>query len=85
MPGCGMYCGYPGHDFSKVPEMAGDTAAGGLCGVFVPDVGGGLRLMCNLCCGREAFADGAIEVSVWTAKQTNGLYDMNGFCNRLIE
>ncbi len=34
---------------------------------------------------RETFADGAIEVSVWTAKQTNGLYDMDSFCNRLIE
>lgn len=34
---------------------------------------------------RETFADGTIEVSVWTAKQTNGLYDMNSFCNRLIE
>ena len=34
---------------------------------------------------RETFADGAIEVSVWTAKQTNGLYDMNSFCNRFIE
>lgn len=30
---------------------------------------------------RESFAAGAIEVSIWTAKQTNGLYDMDSFCN----
>lgn len=30
---------------------------------------------------REPFADGAIEVSKWTVKQTNGLYDMDDFCN----
>ena len=30
---------------------------------------------------REPFADGAIEVSKWTIQQTNGLYDMNDFCN----
>lgn len=29
---------------------------------------------------REAFADGAIDVSVWTAKQADGLYDMDDFC-----
>lgn len=28
---------------------------------------------------RETFADGAIEISVWTAKQTNGLYNMDNF------
>lgn len=30
---------------------------------------------------RESFADGAIEVSKWTIKQTNGLYGMDDFCN----
>jgi len=30
---------------------------------------------------RETFADGAIEVSVWTAKQANGLYHMDNFCD----
>ena len=30
---------------------------------------------------REPFADGAIEVSKWTVNQTNGLYDMDDFCN----
>ncbi len=34
---------------------------------------------------RETFADGAIEVSLWTVKQANGLYNMNNFCNCLIE
>ena len=34
---------------------------------------------------RETFADGAIEVSIWTAKQTNGLYNMDNFCNCLFE
>ena len=28
---------------------------------------------------REPFADGAIEVSLWTAKQANGLYHMDDF------
>ncbi len=28
---------------------------------------------------RETFADGAIEISVWTTKQTNGLYNMDDF------
>lgn len=30
---------------------------------------------------RETFADGAIEVSAWTVKQTNGLYNMDNFCD----
>lgn len=30
---------------------------------------------------REPFADGAIEVSVWIAKQENGLYHMDHFCD----
>lgn len=30
---------------------------------------------------RETFADGAIEVLEWTAKQANGLYDMDNFCH----
>ena len=30
---------------------------------------------------REPFADGAIEISKWIVKQTNGLYDMDDFCN----
>lgn len=34
---------------------------------------------------RETFADGAIEVSVWTAKQTNGLYNMDDFCDGFME
>ncbi len=34
---------------------------------------------------RETFADGAIEVSLWTVKQTNGLYNMDNFCNSLME
>lgn len=29
---------------------------------------------------RETFADGAIEVSLWTSKQGNGLYGMDDFC-----
>lgn len=32
---------------------------------------------------RETFAEGAIEVAAWTAKQKNGLYDMDSFCNRV--
>ena len=31
---------------------------------------------------REPFADGAIEVSKWMVKQTNGLYDMDDFCGQ---
>lgn len=31
---------------------------------------------------RETFADGAIEVSLWTSKQGNGLYGMDDFCTR---
>lgn len=34
---------------------------------------------------REAFADGAIEVSIWTARQTNGLYNMDDFCDCLVK
>ena len=34
---------------------------------------------------RETFADGAIEVSLWTVKQPNGLYNMDNFCNRLTK
>lgn len=34
---------------------------------------------------RESFANGAIEVSLWTAKQTNGLYDMKSFCKHISE
>lgn len=34
---------------------------------------------------RETFADGAIEVSIWTARQTNGLYNMDDFCDYLVE
>jgi len=30
---------------------------------------------------RETFADGAIEVAIWTTKQKNGLYNMDDFCN----
>lgn len=30
---------------------------------------------------REPFADGAIEVSKWIINQTNGLYNMDDFCN----
>lgn len=30
---------------------------------------------------REPFADGAIEVSKWIVNQTNGLYNMDDFCN----
>lgn len=29
---------------------------------------------------RESFADGAIEVAVWTVKQKNGLYNMDDYC-----
>ena len=29
---------------------------------------------------RETFADGAIEVSIWTVKQANGFYNMDDFC-----
>ena len=29
---------------------------------------------------REAFADGAIEVSIWMVNQVNGLYNMDDFC-----
>ena len=32
---------------------------------------------------REPFADGAIEVSKWMVKQTNGLYSMDDFCDAL--
>ncbi len=31
---------------------------------------------------RETFADGAIEVAKWTVKQSNGMYDMDDFCNK---
>ena len=31
---------------------------------------------------REPFADGAIEVSKWLVKQTNGLYDMDDLCGQ---
>jgi len=30
---------------------------------------------------REPFADGALEVSKWIINQTNGLYNMDDFCN----
>lgn len=30
---------------------------------------------------REPFADGAVEVSIWTARQANGLYSMDDFCD----
>ncbi len=30
---------------------------------------------------RVAFADGAIEAAAWTAKQANGLYNMDDFCD----
>lgn len=33
---------------------------------------------------RETFADGAIEVAVWTEKQACGLYNMDDFCNDII-
>lgn len=33
---------------------------------------------------REPFADGALEVSVWTAKQKNGFYNMDDFCDCLL-
>lgn len=33
---------------------------------------------------RETFADGAIEAAIWTAKQPNGLYDMDDLCNDMI-
>lgn len=29
---------------------------------------------------RESFADGAIEVAIWTTKQKKGLYNMDDFC-----
>lgn len=29
---------------------------------------------------RETFADGAVEVALWTAGQPNGLYGMDDFC-----
>ncbi len=29
---------------------------------------------------RETFADGAIEISIWTVKQANGFYNMDDFC-----
>lgn len=32
---------------------------------------------------REAFADGAIEISKWLTGQSNGLYNMDDFCNAL--
>ncbi len=31
---------------------------------------------------REPFADGAIEVMIWMASQSCGLYDMDDFCKR---
>lgn len=31
---------------------------------------------------RETFADGAVEVSLWTDRQQSGLYCMDDFCNR---
>lgn len=33
---------------------------------------------------RETFANGAIEVAIWTAKQANGLYNMDDFCGDSI-
>lgn len=33
---------------------------------------------------RETFADGAIEVAIWTLKQANGLYNMDDFCEYTI-
>lgn len=33
---------------------------------------------------RETFADGAVEAAVWTARKSNGLYDMDDFCNDII-
>lgn len=32
---------------------------------------------------RETFADGAIEVSLWLAKQENGMYNMDDFCGNI--
>lgn len=31
---------------------------------------------------RETFADGAVEVSLWTDRQQSGLFCMDDFCNR---
>lgn len=33
---------------------------------------------------RETFADGAIETAIWTAKQGNGLYNMDDFCGENV-
>lgn len=34
---------------------------------------------------RETFADGAIEAMLWTAKQPNGLYNMDDLCENRVE
>lgn len=33
---------------------------------------------------REAFADGAIKVAVWIINQSNGMYNMDNFCDDII-
>lgn len=34
---------------------------------------------------RETFADGAVEATIWTQRQGNGLYDMDDFCSGISE
>lgn len=37
----------------------------------------------NICsiCGGKTFADRAVEATIWTAQQGNGLYNMDDLCN----